>query len=270
MRKIAIVGFKGGIGKTTTCVSLGAALALRGHSVLLIDTDTQANLAVSLGVNGYKKSLGDVLIRRAKANDVIVKARKNLDLLPSSLSLFKAQQRMVLEVAREEVFNETLGDLNGYDYQILDCAPSLSLLTINSIVYTDEVIIPVSMEMLAMSGAEQFIGYLREISRAMGRGAEIRFLLPTMYDPRRRVSKQVVELLQSLGPRVARPIRIDTRLSEAPGRGKTIFEYAPRSRGAIDYARFTETIATLPPIRTVQQNHNHRPAMIAGELREDQ
>ena len=248
MRKIAIVGFKGGIGKTTTCVSLGAALALRGHRVLLIDTDTQANLAVSLGITEYKKSLADVLIRKATATECVVNARKNLDLLPSSLKLFKAQQRMVLEMAREEIFEELFTELKGYDYQLLDCAPSLSLLTVNSIVYVDEVIIPVSMEMLAMAGAQQFMEYLKEVSIALGHGAEIRLIVPTMYDARRKVSKQVVKLLKDLGPRIAKPIRIDTQLSEAPGYGKTIFEHAPRSRGAIDYARLTETIADMPPL----------------------
>lgn len=263
MRKIAIVGFKGGIGKTTTCVNLGAALALRGHKVLLIDTDTQANLAVALGIKDYKKCLADVLIRKATARDVIVEARKNLDLLPSSLKLFKAQQRMVLEMAREEIFEELFSELTGYEYQLLDCAPSLSLLTINSVVYVDEVIIPVSMEMLAMSGAEQFMAYLKELSRALGKSADIRLLVPTMYDPRRRVSKQVVKLLKDLGPRVAKPIRVDTQLSEAPGYGKTIFEYAPRSRGAVDYARLTETIAEMPPLST--NNKTPNPAIADGE-----
>ncbi|GAB4448501.1 MAG: hypothetical protein Kow0031_31030 [Anaerolineae bacterium] len=250
MRKIAIVGFKGGIGKTTTCVNLGAALALRGHRVLLVDTDTQANVAVCLGVKDYKYSLADVLVRKVTPGETIINARPNLDLLPSSLKLFKAQQRMVLEMAREEIFSEIFVGLEDYDYQLLDCAPSLSLLTINAIVYVDEVIIPVSMEMLAMSGAQQFMDYLKEISQVLGRGAEIRLVVPTMYDARRRVSKQVVTLLKKLGPRVARPIRVDTQLSEAPGYGKTIFEYAPRSRGAVDYARLTETVADMPPLET--------------------
>ena len=246
MRKIAILGFKGGIGKTTTCINLGAALALRGHRVLLIDTDTQANLSLSLGITGYKKSLADMLVGKTKAKECIVPARKNVDLLPSSLALFKVQQRMVLEMAREEIFEELFAGLDSYDYHLLDCAPSLSLLTINAIVYTDEVFIPVSMEMLAMAGAEQFMGYLQSISRTLGHTAAIRLVIPTMYDPRRRVSKQVIKLLKDLGPRVARPIRVDTQLSEAPGHGKTIFEYAPRSRGAVDYARLTETVAKMP------------------------
>jgi chromosome partitioning protein len=248
MRRIAIVGFKGGIGKTTTCVSLGAALALRGHRVLLIDTDTQANVAISLGISGYKKSLSDVLVRKVAAKDCVIAARNNLDLLPSSLALFKAQQRLVLEMAREEIFEELFGELNGYDYQVLDCAPSLSLLTINAVFYVDEVFIPVSMESLAVAGAQQFKGYLQNIVRVMGRGATIRLFIPTMYDPRRRISKQVVDLLKGLGSRVTEPIWIDTLLSEAPGHGQTIFEYAPRSRGALDYARLAETVATMPPM----------------------
>ena len=101
MRTIAIVGFKGGIGKTTTCVSLGAALAYQGQRVLLTDTDTQANLAISLGISKYRRSLADVLTRKATAEESIIQARQNLFLLPSSLALFKVQQRLVLEMARD-------------------------------------------------------------------------------------------------------------------------------------------------------------------------
>jgi chromosome partitioning protein len=248
MRKIAILGFKGGIGKTTTCVNLGAALALKGYRVLLIDTDTQANLAISLGVTDFKSSLADVLTRKAAAEESIVQARRNLFLLPSSMALFKVQQRMVLEMAREEMFQELFAGLDGYDYLLLDCAPSLSILNINAIAYAEEVFIPVSMEMLAMAGARQFMEYLSIVNRTLGGSASIRLIIPTMYDPRRRVSKEVIRLLMQLGPRVTRPIRIDTLLSEAPGQGNTIFEYAPRSRGAMDYAQLTETVAKMRPL----------------------
>ena len=248
MRKIAIVGFKGGIGKTTTCVNLGAALALRGHRVLLIDTDTQANVAVSLGINNHKKTLSHVLTRKAAAEECLISARKNLDLLPSDINLFKAQQRMVLEMAREEIFEELFVGLTDYEYQILDCAPSVTLLTVNALAYVDEVFIPVSMEMLALSSVEQFMIYLKDIHSVLGKGAEIRLIIPTMYDPRRKVSLQVLNLLKKLGPRVTEPIWVDTKLSEAPGIGKTIFEYASRSRGAIDYAKLTELVADMPPV----------------------
>lgn len=249
MRKIAILGLKGGIGKTTTCVSLGAALALRGRRVLLIDTDTQANVTLSLGVNHVDKTLVDVLTRKALATDCVLPARNNLFVLPSSLNLFKAQQRMVLEVAREELFLELFAGLDHYDYHILDCAPSASLLTVNAVAYVDEVYIPVSMEMLALAGARQFLIYLRTISRMLGRSAAIRLIVPTFFDARRRVSGQVYQaLLEDFGDKVTHPIRIDTALSEAPGRGKTIFEYAPRSRGADDYSRLADLVETLPPL----------------------
>jgi chromosome partitioning protein len=251
MRKIAIVGFKGGIGKTTTCVNLAAALALRGHRVLIIDTDTQANVAIALGITNVQKSLADVLIRKVKAEECILPARQNLDLLPSSIALFKAQQRMVLEMAREEIFSELFVGLNGYEYLLLDCAPSVSLLTVNAMAYVDEVFIPVSMEMLALAGAQQFMDYLKLISRTLGKGATIRLIIPTFYDSRRRVSQRVLDALaKTFGDRVTKPIRVDTQLSEAPGEGKTIFEYAPRSRGAVDYARLTERVATMPPLAT--------------------
>jgi chromosome partitioning protein len=249
MRKIAIVGFKGGIGKTTTCVNLGAALAQRGRRVLLIDTDTQANVSIALGINDYNKSLSEVLIRKAKAEDCIIPARENLDLLPSSLGLFKAQQRMVLEMAREEIFRELFAGLGGYDYQLLDCAPSVSLLTVNAVAYAEEVFIPVSMEMLALAGARHFLRYLRDISRMLGSGAAIRLIIPTFYDPRRRVSEMVLQsLIQDFGSRVTPPIRIDTKLSEAPGVGQTIFEYTPGGRGASDYTRLAELVEAMPPL----------------------
>lgn len=251
MRKIAIVGFKGGIGKTTTCVNLGAALALRRRRVLLIDTDTQANVSLSLGV-ADGKSLADVLTRKVQAQDCVVPARENLELLPSSLDLFKAQQRMVFEMGREDVFRELFADLQGYDYQVLDCAPSISLLTVNAVAYAEEVFIPVSMEMLALAGARRLMRYLRDISRMLGRGASIRLIIPTFYDPRRRVSELVVRALrEDFGSRVTHPIRIDTKLSEAPGAGQTIFEYAPRGRGATDYAELAELVEDMPPVETM-------------------
>jgi chromosome partitioning protein len=249
MRKIAIVGFKGGIGKTITCVNLGAALALRGRQVLLIDTDTQANVSIALGIQGDDKTLADVLMRKAEAEACVLPARENLHLLPSSLSLFKAQQRLVLEMARDKAFVELFAGLSGYDYQLVDCAPSLSLLTINAVAYVEEVFIPVSMEMLALAGARHFMRYLREISRILGRGAAIRLIIPTFFDPRRRVSGIVLRsLIDEFGSRVTHPIRIDTKLSEAPGEGKTIFEYAPGGRGATDYAQLADLVEAMPPL----------------------
>ena len=249
MRKIAIVGFKGGIGKTTTCVSLGAALALKRKRVLLIDTDTQANVSLSLGITDYKYSLAEVLNRTVDAEDCIIRARRNLHLLPSSMALFKAQQRMVLEMAREEIFNDLFAPLSNYDFHILDCAPSATLLTVNAIAYVDEVFIPVSMEMLALAGARQFMTYLRNISRMLGRGGVIRLIIPTMYDRRRRVSGDVIKQLRNdFGERVTAPIRVDTQLSEAPGSGQTIYEYAPYSRGARDYKKLGDTVLKIGPI----------------------
>ena len=255
MRKIAVVGFKGGIGKTTICVNLGAALALRGKRVLLVDTDTQSNVSLALGINTYTYSLADVLSRDVPATAAIVTARNNLDILPGSLSLFKAQQRMVMEIAREEIFEKLFADVPEYDFQIFDCAPSLSLLTINAMYYVDEVFVPVSMEMLAMAGARQFMTYLRQVSRMLGRSASIRLIIPSFFDPRRKVSSVIMQMLkEDFGQRVTPPIWVDTKLSEAPGEGKTIFEYAPRSRGAQNYAQLAELVLNMRPLR--RDNHS--------------
>jgi chromosome partitioning protein len=165
---------------------------------------------------------------------------------------------MVLEMAREEIFKDILVELPEYDYQILDCAPSATLLTVNAIAYVEEVFIPVSMEMLALAGARQFMTYLRTVSRMLGSGGVIRLIIPTMYDPRRRVSAKVLQgLKKDFGDRVTRPIRVDTQLSEAPGVGQTIFEYAPRSRGAKDYAILAKLVDEMPSI-----NLNHAAAQV--------
>jgi chromosome partitioning protein len=248
MRKIAIAGFKGGIGKTTTCVSLGAGLALLGRRVLLIDTDTQANLSISLGITQYSRSLADVLARKARARDVVIEARKNLDLLPSSISLFKAQQRLVLEMASEEIFLELFADLRGYDYVLLDCAPSVSLMTVNAIVYADQIFVPVAMEMLALAGIKQFTIYQNAVCAKLGSTAWVRLIIPTFYDPQHRISAQVLGQLQrDYGSQVTHPIRFDPTLAEAPGVGQTIYEYARKSNGALDYARLVRLVEELPP-----------------------
>ena len=263
MRKIAIVGFKGGIGKTTTCVTLADGLARRGHQVLIIDTDTQSNVALSLGIQNYNKSLPDVITRKVKAEECIIKARENLDMLPSHISLFKAQQRMVLEMGREELFDELFDGLTNYEYQLLDCAPSVSLLTVNTLAYVDEVFIPVSMEMMAFSSVTQFMEYLTEINEALGREASIRLIIPTMYDPRRKISKEVLSRLRTLGKRIkiTEPIWIDTKLSEAPGAGQTIFEYAPTSRGANDYKTLIELVEGMPPVTHTNCSSQQREPM---------
>ena len=257
MHKIAIAGFKGGIGKTTTCVNLGAGLALSGRRVLLIDTDTQANLSISLGIRKYQKSVADVLARKARARDVIVPARKNLDLLPSSIALFKAQQRLVLEMASEEVFTELFSDLGDYDYHILDCAPSVSLMTVNAVSYADEIYIPVAMEMLALAGVRQFEMYLNTLRGKLDTQAAIRLVIPTFYDPRHRITAQVLNsLARDFGSRVTHPVRYDKMLAEAPGAGKTIFEYDHRSLGSLDYARL---------VREVQEMHRADRLALSGQ-----
>ncbi|MDX1522923.1 MAG: ParA family protein, partial [Anaerolineae bacterium] len=136
-------------------------------------------------------------------------------------------------------------------------APSVSLLTVNTLAYVDEIFIPVSMEMLAFASVTQFMAYLEEINTVLGHGADIRLIIPTMYDPRRKISKTVLDQLRNIGRkiRITEPIWIDTKLSEAPGEGQTIFEYAPTSRGAQDYLNVIDLIEQLGPVRQYNSNH---------------
>jgi chromosome partitioning protein len=186
---------------------------------------------------------------QARASDCIVIARENLDLLPSSLDLWRAQQRLVLETAREDTFALLLSDLTGHDYVLLDCAPAFSLLTVNALSYADEILVVVSTEALALASAQQALSHMKAITKTLGSRAAIRFVVPTFYDARRRMSQAVLESLgEEFGERVTHPIRVDTKLAEAPGAGQTVFEYSASSRGAKDYARLAELIdAELSP-----------------------
>jgi chromosome partitioning protein len=244
-RRIAILNQKGGTGKTTTAVSLAAGLAERENTVLLIDTDAQGNVGVSLGVSG-EKTLYHVLVDGAEPTDVAVPVRQHLDVVTSDATLAAAEIWLARQQvdARSRILTKRLNMKavsRNYDYVIIDCGPSLNLLNQNALSYADEVIVPVTCDYLALVGVKQVLRTLSDVQRHLGHAVRVSAVLPTFYDGRTRLAREVLETLQGhFKHKCLEPIRHNTRLAEAPSHKKTIFEYAPTSHGAQDYNRVVD------------------------------
>ncbi len=243
MRRIAVALSKGGVGKTTTAVNLAAGLLRRGRTVLLIDMDTQGQVAKMLGVQP-SAGMAEVINNESSMRETLVEARPQLWLLPGGRTL--AGLKRVIdrkEFGGERTVSETLRVLDGcYDYAIIDTAPGWDVLTVNALFYAQEVVAPVALEVMALQGLMEFAHSLQAIQHYHNE-LQLRYILPTFLDRRVRKSDEILRQLQShYGNQVCNPIRYNVRLSEAPGHGQTIFEYAGGSPGAADYEALTERI----------------------------
>lgn len=242
MRIAVITQSKGGTGKTTTSVHLAAGLARAGKQVLLIDSDPQGNVSSSLGISSAK-TLYHLYIERTPLLECVVHARENLDVLPADRQLAAVDQWLVMQSRREEVLRRRLEVIEGYDYVLIDTAPSFSLVGLNALMVAHEAWVPVAMEFLALEGLRQVAGNLRVVEEELKHKLPIHYVIPTFFDARHKKSQEVLHLLQeAYGVRVTTPVRADVRLSEAPSFHKTIFEHAPSSRGAADYQALIERI----------------------------
>jgi chromosome partitioning protein len=246
-RRIAILNQKGGTGKTTTAVNLAAGLAERDHDVLLIDTDAQGNVGVSLGVAG-ERSLYHVLVDGAEPSEVAVPVRGKLDVITSDATLAAAEIWLARQTTeqRSRILTKRLNSMavsRRYDHVIIDCGPSLNLLNQNALSYADEVIIPVTCDYLSLVGVKQVLRTIKDVERHLGHAVRVSAVLPTFYDGRTRLAREVLETLQGhFKTKCLEPIRLNTRLAEAPSHKKTIFEYAPTSHGAADYNRVCDWV----------------------------
>lgn len=248
MNRIAVLNQKGGTGKTTTAVSLATGLAREGKKVLLIDADPQGHCAVSLGVRG-SRDFYDVLVDGADPATCVVKARENLDFLSSTEKL--ASVEIILarrQTERQTLLRTRMQHVHDYDYVVVDCGPSLSLMNTNVLLYCNQLLVPVACDYLSLVGVRHIMRTLGRLKEHFSHDVELLGFLPTMYDRRNKISEESVALLQKRYPNeVLEPIRINASLKEAPSHRASIFEYDPESRGAQDYVELVRYLLRRNP-----------------------
>ncbi|MEM6398087.1 MAG: ParA family protein [Bacteroidota bacterium] len=233
---ISLLNHKGGVGKTTSAINIGAGLAELGKRVLLIDLDPQANLTLSLGVSRQPVTIYESMMGESDLVPFTVKER--LDIVSSSLDLSSAEMELVNEAGREFILRELFDGVDDqYDFIIVDCPPSLGLLTLNALTSSHQIIIPLQTEFLALQGLAKIKQVIQKVKLRLNKKLHISGVLATMYDHRKVLNRDVVETIQKyFGPLLFETyIRDNVALAEAPAQRQDIFSYAPSSNGAEDY-----------------------------------
>ncbi len=247
---IAIANQKGGVGKTTTSVNLAASLGVLEKKVLLIDADPQANASSGLGINVENVDIGtyQLLEHTNTAKEAIVKTETpNLDIIPAHIDLVAIEIELVDKDQREYMLKKALQEVkDDYDYILIDCAPSLGLLTLNALTAADAVIIPIQCEYFALEGLGKLLNTVKSVQKIHNPALDIEGLLLTMYDSRLRLSNQVVEEVQKhFNDMVFKTIiQRNVKLSEAPSYGESIINYDASSKGASNYLSLAKEIIT--------------------------
>jgi len=242
---IAVLNQKGGVGKTTTAINLGAYLARSGRSVLVCDLDPQGNSTSGLGINknDLPATVYDVLFGRSKAEATTLVINSKLSLLPSNGNLAGAEVELVAESGREHKLRTAIDRLD-YDYIIIDCPPSLGLLTVNALAAADSVLIPVQAEYYALEGLSQLLSVITQVRQAVNPNLDILGVLITLYDNRNSLSAQVKKELEAYFDQkmFTTVIPRNVRLAEAPSFGRTIIEHDKWSKGARAYKAFAKEL----------------------------
>ena len=245
---IAIANQKGGVGKTTTSINLAASLGVLEKKVLLIDADPQANATSGLGIDVEEVEFGtyQLIEHSIKAEKAIVKTGSpNLDIIPSHIDLVAIEIELVDQEEREYMLKKAIKHLKDkYDYILIDCAPSLGLLTLNALTSADSVIIPIQCEYFALEGLGKLLNTIKSVQKIHNKDLDIEGLLLTMYDSRLRLSNQVVEEVQKHFNEMVFTtiIQRNVRLSEAPSFGESIINYDAGSKGAANYLSLAQEI----------------------------
>lgn len=271
-RVIAIANQKGGVGKTTTAINLGASLAVAEKRTLVIDIDPQGNASSGLGVEGREalKTTYDLLVGNASVQECTVKevGFPFLDVIPSTRDLVGAEIELVDSGDRETVLREAIRSVLGdYDYILVDCPPSLGLLTLNTLAAADSVLIPIQCEFYALEGLSQLLNTVRLVQRNLNRGLDIEGVLLTMYDRRLNLSKQVAaEAREYFGDKVYESaIPRNVRLAEAPSFGRPIIHYDVMSAGAQSYLELAREVIARTSERGSSSPSDGNDGMEAGE-----
>ena len=240
---ITIANHKGGIGKSSSSASIGYALALKGKKVLVVDLDAQQNLTYIMSHNEDPEvSIYDALVKNAPLP--IINIAENIDLVPASLELARAEIDLASKMAREGILKSLLDEQRGkYDYILIDCPPSLGIVTTNALVASDKLYIPLMAEVLPLKGLTMLDDVVDEVQRRVNPNLQLGGVFFTRYS-NRNLNKEVVNMIQSkYGDKVFKTkIRENIAVAEMPLSGKSIFEYAPKSNGAADYMALTEEI----------------------------
>jgi len=244
---LAVANQKGGVAKTTTVHALGVALAERGRRVLLVDLDPQACLtyAVGLDPDGLDATMHDVMLGRARAEDVLVADDRPVDILPSSIDLAGAEIHLLTKTGREFVLRRALRPLAGaYDHVLVDCGPSLGILTLNGLTAATHVLVPFQAETLSHRGVTQLLETIDDVRAYTNEDLRILGAVATMFDARTRLSRRVLDDVASLHGLevIPPPIPRSVRAAEAPGRGRSVLEHAPRSKPAVAYRELAAAI----------------------------
>jgi len=240
---ISLLNHKGGVGKTTSAINIGAGLVELGKKILLVDLDPQANLTISLGIPRQKYSIYESL--KGEAELVPYTVKEGLDVITSCLDLSSAEMELINEAGREFLLRELFEPvLEEYDYIIIDCPPSLGLLTLNALTCSNQVLIPLQTEFLALQGLTKIKQIIDKVRFRLNKKLEIGGVIPTMYDARKVLNRDVVETIRKyFGEKVFNTLIRDTvALAEAPAQRKDIFAYSRHSNGAKDYVNLCKEI----------------------------
>lgn len=240
---ISLLNHKGGVGKTTSAINIGAGLVEMGKRVLLIDLDPQANLTISLGIPRQKMTIYESL--RGEGELTPYTHKPNMDIITSSLDLSGAEMELINEAGREYILRELLGQVSDdYDFVLIDCPPSLGLLTLNALTSSRYVLIPLQTEFLAVQGLAKIKQVIDKVKFRLNKQLEMGGVIATMYDSRRVLNRDVVETIHKhFGDKVFKTyIRENVALAEAPAQRKDIFDYQPKSTGATDYMELCKEI----------------------------